>query len=104
MEGRDELNPSEISERQGTSRNTVSALIRNLEDEGLVERDLDKEDRRKFNIRLTEAGRALVSEHASKHMRIIAGCFSTLNGDEQEALSQILNKLGENIHAARHRL
>jgi hypothetical protein len=37
-------------------------------------------------------------------MRIIAGCFSTLNGDEQEALSQILNKLGENIHAARHRL
>lgn len=104
MEGRAELNPSEISERQGTSRNTISALIRNLEEEGLIERDLDKEDRRKFNIRLTEAGRDLVGEHASKHMRIIAGCFSTLNGDEQEALSQILNKLGENIHAARQRL
>ena len=104
MEGRDELNPSEISERQGTSRNTISALIRNLEDEGLIERHLDKEDRRKFNIRLTEAGRSLVSEHASRHMSIIAGCFSTLTGDEQEALSQILNKLGANIHAARQRL
>ncbi len=29
-----ELNPSEISERQRVSRNTMSAFIRNLEDEG----------------------------------------------------------------------
>lgn len=104
IEGRDELNPSEISERQGTSRNTISALIRNLEEEGLIERHLDKEDRRRFNIRLTEAGRALVSEHASRHMCIVASCFSTLTGDEQEALIQILNKLSENIHAARQQL
>ncbi len=32
MGDRGELNPSEISERQGVSRNTMSSLIRNLED------------------------------------------------------------------------
>ncbi|MGB3713856.1 MAG: helix-turn-helix domain-containing protein [Candidatus Promineifilaceae bacterium] len=39
-----ELNPSEISRRQGTSRNTISSLIRDLESDGLVERRLDQRD------------------------------------------------------------
>ncbi|MCA9949097.1 MAG: MarR family transcriptional regulator, partial [Anaerolineales bacterium] len=38
MGERAELNPSEISDRQGVSRNTMSSFIRNLEEEGLVER------------------------------------------------------------------
>ena len=63
MGERAELNPSEISERQGVSRNTMSSFIRNLEEEGLVERRLDAHDRRRFNISLTDAGRAVVSQH-----------------------------------------
>lgn len=42
FEGRTELNPSEISEKKGVSRNTVSSLIRDLEAEGLIERHLDQ--------------------------------------------------------------
>lgn len=91
--GRQDLNPSEISERQGTSRNTVSALIRNLEEEGLVERSLDPDDRRKFNIRLTENGRSLVTNHARQHFQTIGHCFTILSSDEQTTLSQLLNKL-----------
>lgn len=94
MEGRDELNPSEISERQGTSRNTISALIRDLEEEGLVERRLDQNDRRKFNIRLSEAGRELVRTHASRHLHMVGQCFGVLNTEEQETLNQMLTKLG----------
>ena len=94
-EGRPELNPSEISERQGTSRNTISALIRDLEEEGLIARTLDPDDRRRFNIRLTENGRFLVREHASRHLHIINQCFSSLTGDEQGQLSELLAKIGE---------
>ncbi len=50
IEGRDELNPSEISQRQGTSRNTISTLIRSLEEDGCIERRLDQADRRRVNI------------------------------------------------------
>ena len=92
-EERRDLNPSEISERQGASRNSVSALIRDLEEDGLVERSLDLKDRRKFNIRLTEAGRALVREHVRRHIRIIGRCFGTLNNQEQEALSDFLSRI-----------
>lgn len=98
IEGRGELNPSEISERQGTSRNTVSSLIASLEDQELVERHLDRQDRRKFNISLTEAGRNLVRANVSQHFEIIGRCFSTLSGDEQETLSQLLGKLSVSIH------
>lgn len=92
---RSELNPSEISERQGTSRNTVSALIRSLEEQGLVERHLDQNDRRKFNIHLTNAGRALVSTHAREHLEAIGACFGALDAQEQAMLSRMLNKIAQ---------
>lgn len=94
LDGRFELNPSEISDAQGTSRNTISGLIRNLEDESLVERHLDKKDRRKFNICLTEKGRDLVKMHNNQHMNVISRCFSALSSDEQATLETLLTKVG----------
>ena len=93
LDGRTGLNPSEISDRQGTSRNTISALIRDLESDGLIGRRLDEHDRRKFNIRLTDEGRAKVRGHASEHFLTIAGCFGVLDSEEMDTLSQLMAKL-----------
>ncbi|MCA9933198.1 MAG: MarR family transcriptional regulator [Ardenticatenaceae bacterium] len=87
------LNPSEISERQGVSRNTMSSFIRNLEDEGLIERSLDPTDRRRFNISLTDVGRELVSQHARQHLESMGQCFRVLTTEEQETLLQLLTKV-----------
>ncbi len=87
------LNPSEISTHQGTSRNTISSLIRNLEDEGMIERQLDNEDRRRFNIHLTEAGRRKVLDHAGQHIQMIDKLFSVLSPEEIETLSVLLRTL-----------
>jgi DNA-binding MarR family transcriptional regulator len=96
-----ELNPSEISNRQGVSRNTMSSFIRNLEEEGFVERRLDPHDRRRFNISLTDTGRALVSEHARHHLETIGQCFRVLKTEEQEMLHQLLTKVRERATAVR---
>lgn len=101
LDGRSELNPSEISDRQGISRNTVSTLIRDLEEEGLIERRLDPHDRRRFNIRLTENGRDLVRQHSADHFRAVARCFEALTPTDQQALGDLLNTLGANIEATR---
>ena len=93
IEGKRDLNPSEISLRQGTSRNTISSLISDLEKDKLIERRLDSDDRRKFNIRLTAAGRNKVNKHAEEHLDVIAKIFAVLNADEQENLSGLLSKL-----------
>lgn len=101
MGDRGELNPSEISDRQGVSRNTMSVFIRNLEEDGFVERRLDPDDRRRFNIRLTDKGRAVVSEHTRNHLETIDDCFRTLNADEQDTLLALLQKLGAQVKAVR---
>lgn len=87
------LNPSEISDQQGTSRNTISALIRSLEDAGLVERQLDEEDRRRFNIHITDAGRQIIAEHAAQHVQLVNELFAALSQDDIETLGRILQTL-----------
>lgn len=101
MGSRGDLNPSEISDRQGVSRNTTSSLIRNLEDEGLVERRLDPDDRRRFNISLTENGRSLVTNYARQHLATIGSCFTVLTAEEQATLSQLLRKVGQHVKTVR---
>ncbi|HSM54513.1 MAG TPA: MarR family transcriptional regulator [Candidatus Sulfomarinibacteraceae bacterium] len=98
------LNPSEISERQGTSRNTISSLIRDLEEEGLVERALDAQDRRRFNIQLTPAGRRLVRNHVSNHLHTMAACIAVLDVEEQRALGELLAQLGQKAEETREEL
>ena len=95
FKGTGELNPSEISERQGISRNTVSSLIGNLEEEGLVERRLDREDRRRFIIALTDGGRETARAHAARHLRAVGDCFQMLTAEEKETLGELLLKLGQ---------
>ncbi len=89
------LNPSEISTHQGTSRNTISALIRSLEDAGLLARELDQDDRRRFYIRLTEAGRQKIRDHANRHMQLVSNIFAVFTPDEMNTLSGLLQKLNE---------
>lgn len=100
-DGRSELNPSEISTLQGISRNTVSTLIRDLEKEELIERHLDKTDRRRFNISLTENGRALVREHIGYHLKTTSDAYSALSVAEQIELIRLLDILGKSIQAER---
>ena len=92
-----ELNPSEISRRQGTSRNTISSLIRDLESESLVERRLDQRDKRRFKIRLTASGRELVQRYAADHFQAIASCFGAISDEEKEVLGQLLIKLSDQL-------
>lgn len=92
------LNPSTISEKQGVSRNTVSALVRTLEANGWVRRKLDEADRRRFIIELTDVGRELVRRHASRHFSTMSRSFTRLTPAEQETLIALLEKLGQNPH------
>lgn len=95
------LNPSEISEQQGTSRNTISALIRSLEEANMIERRLDTVDRRRFNIVLTDAGRKVVTDHAAQHVQLINELFAVLGEDEIKTLGNILQTLNQKAEAMR---
>lgn len=97
----DGLNPSVISAHQGTSRNTISALIRNLESKALVRRQLDEDDRRRFRIHLTDAGRERVRSHSAQLGQLIHQLFGALSDAEVETLSGLLRALDRRAQAIR---
>ena len=91
------LRPSDLSELHGTTRPTTSALVAQLEDEGLIERQQDQADRRQFIIKLTPAGQALALEYSKLHFCAMATWFSGFDKEEIETLHQLLYKLQLNI-------
>ena len=87
------VQPSELSEDLGVSRNTVSALLNGLQEQGLIERHLHPTDRRQFLIRITPAGCDLVYQRAPQIAAFIASLFDHLSPDERQTLQALLDKL-----------
>lgn len=87
------LSPSELSDYLRISRNTVSALLNGLQEQGLIERHLHPTDRRQFLIRITPAGHELVNVRAPQFAVFIAGLFEDLSSDERQMLFDLLDKL-----------
>jgi DNA-binding MarR family transcriptional regulator len=91
------LAPSEISRELGVSRNTISALLNGLEDQGLIERHLHPEDRRQFRIRITASGLVIVHESAPEFAAFVTDLFASLSRDEQMTLLALIDKLFANL-------
>ncbi len=91
------LTPTRLSHFQGVSKNTISSLLRGLEEQGYIERTLDAEDLRVFHIRLTEAGREVVQRLAPQRVAYLARLASDLSGEEREQLIALLEKLHRSI-------
>jgi DNA-binding MarR family transcriptional regulator len=87
------LSPSELSEFLGVSRNTVSALLNGLQEQGLIERHLHPTDHRQFLICITPAGHELVRTHAPQYAAFVLSLFESLSPDECQTLFALLNKL-----------
>lgn len=85
--------PSSLSRYQRVSRNTISALVRGLEEQGLVQRALDAHDRRRFRIQLTAEGRELIRSTAPKRIQYLNRMVSGLSGPERQQLIDLLTKL-----------
>jgi len=85
--------PTHLSRGQNVSKNTISALLRGLEEQGLVERDLDPHDKRVFRIRLTGAGRELIQASAAENVLYFNDLVSGLSAAERSQLIELLAKL-----------
>ncbi len=89
--------PSELSRWLGVSRNTVSALLNGLEEQGLITRQPHPTDRRRVEIHITEAGREQVREYAPPMGAFLDGIFKSLTPEERDTLLGLLEKLQETL-------
>ncbi len=91
------MQPSELSDAQEVSRNTVSALIANLEKDGLISRELHGTDHRRFVIRLTPEGRKLLKTKMGSQFKFVTECFDAFSASERQTFLDFLSRLNHSL-------
>jgi DNA-binding MarR family transcriptional regulator len=87
------LKMSELSRLLMVTGGNVTAIVDQLEKEGLVERLDEPDDRRAFRIRLTRSGEKSFAEMARAHEQWIVELLGGLARREQEELLRLLAKV-----------
>lgn len=77
---------TEISREVGLSRSSVTQVSDRLERRGLVERELQRDDRRVRKLKLTAKGLQLMRSHERKQLRRIAAVLKELSKSEIEQM------------------
>src|SRR3954454_19756486 len=89
------LKMNELSRLLMVTGGNVTAIVDQLEKEGLVERLDETADRRAFRIRLTKAGERSFTEMARAHEEWVVGMLSGLSRRELDDLLRLLAKAKE---------
>ena len=87
------LKMNELSRMLMVTGGNVTAIVDQLEREGLVERLDDAADRRAFRIRLTPLGRKTFAEMARAHEEWVVELLAGLSRREHDELLKLLAKL-----------
>jgi len=85
-------NPGEIKEVMLDKNPDLTRLCDRLSKSGLIQRNIDRQNRRKMNIRITDKGIALL-DILQPIISSLDVSFVALNNDEAEALSDLLDKM-----------
>lgn len=91
------ITPTVLSRSQRVSKNTISALLRGLEAQGLIQRTLDSTDLRAFRIQLTQAGHDYLFSTAPRRIEGFNRLLSGLDPQEREQLAVLLEKLQHSL-------
>lgn len=82
-----------LVDRLGISKQAVQQLIDGLEEDGILERIPDPNDKRGRIVRLTDEGRAAMKDANRIKLEIEAGYRARIGDDEFARLSELLGKL-----------
>jgi DNA-binding MarR family transcriptional regulator len=89
----------DLAERLNLEKSTVSRIVADLEQRGLITRDRDRDNVRLNQLRLTKNGRdtglKLAARYRAQHSRILRA----LSEEERDALSLGLTALLRELHA-----
>jgi DNA-binding MarR family transcriptional regulator len=91
------LKMNELSRMLMVTGGNVTAIVDQLEKEGLVERLDEPADRRAFRIRLTRAGEKSFTEMAREHEEWVVELLSGLSRREHEELLKLLAKMKSHV-------
>jgi len=98
--GQDSSTMSELAENIGAKLPSMTMMIDNLSEEGLVERARDEHDRRKVIVRLTDRGQQVRQEFLEQRKQIAEQLFSRLSREDEKELMNALSRVCDILEKA----
>lgn len=93
------LLPSDLAEKIGVTRATITGLVDGLEKDQFVARQPHPGDRRALTVVLTPRGRVFLDNMLPNHYRRIAGLMAHLDEFERKELIRLLCKVDDGVDA-----
>lgn len=98
--GHDSSTMTELADNIGAKLPSMTMMIDNLAEEGLVERARDEKDRRKVIVRLTDKGRRIRGEFLEQRKQIAQQLFSKLSKEDEQELMSLLARVCDILEKA----
>lgn len=89
----DGIAPSQLADRAGVTRATITTMVKRMVRDGLTEVAIDQTDKRGKKVRLTAQGREFMDDVLPDHYLRISMLMSRLSEAEQTQLIFLLTKL-----------
>ncbi|MEZ5725801.1 MAG: MarR family transcriptional regulator [Paracoccaceae bacterium] len=94
---RDGLTMTELSRMLLISNGNATAVVNRLVQDGMVERLLSDEDRRRVSVRLTEDGAASFEVLAAEHLEMVGDLFAVLDDEDLDRMRDMLRRLRDSL-------
>lgn len=91
----DSVIPSEISREMSISSARVASILNNLEKKSFIERQIDKSDRRRILVNLTEEGREQAADHYKEIIDMISRMLKLLGEEDARDFVRITERILE---------
>ena len=98
--GQDSSTMTELADNIGAKLPSMTMMIDNLAEEGLVERARDEQDRRKVIVRLTDKGRRIREEFLEQRKQIAQQLFAKLSKEDEQELMRLLERVCDILEKA----
>jgi DNA-binding MarR family transcriptional regulator len=91
------VSPSDLAERSGVTRATITGLLDGLEREKLILRQGDRDDRRKAVVRLTPRGLKMLEAMLPSYYRQVSELMGCLSDSDKTKFVDLLMRVNERL-------
>lgn len=87
------LTPLQVAQQLLSSQSGMTGKLDRLEEQGLIQRTPDPNDRRAVRLGITDSGRALVDDALTTNLSVYESMLDELSSTEVKDLEALLDKL-----------
>jgi len=87
--------PGNISREMGVSSARIAAALGKLENKGLITRQIDKNDRRKILVEITQDGKEVAEKHMRSALAVAEEVLKSLGETDAKEYVRITGRLAE---------